>query len=46
MYDIMLLSHYNDRGSTMAEQSGRKKLHHYNTPCDALRDSQSAMLMS
>jgi putative transposase len=32
MYDIMLLSHYDDRGSTMAEQRPRKKLHHDNTP--------------
>jgi hypothetical protein len=42
----MLLSHYDDRGSTIAEQRHRKKLHHYNTPGDAMSDSRSAMLMS
>jgi hypothetical protein len=46
MYDIMLLSHYDDRASTMAEQRDRKKLHHCNTPGNALSDSRSAMLMS
>jgi hypothetical protein len=42
----MILSYYDDRGSTMAEQRHRKKLHHCNTPGDALSDSRSAMLMS